>query len=48
MTIHDIRFEKCTIGGLDLAGTFRDKMQSWNVSHDKSVYAITVDGKPVV
>lgn len=48
VTIHDIRFEKCTIAGQDLAVTFRDEMYSWNVSHDKSVYAITVDGKPVV
>lgn len=48
VTIHDIRFEKCTIAGQDLAVTFRDNLHSWNISQDKSVYAISVDGKPVV
>ena len=48
VTIHDVRFEKCTIAGEDIAVTFRDDLHSWNVTRDKSVYAITVDGKPVV
>ena len=46
VSVNRIRFTNCTIGGVDLAATFKDG-HSWNISKGRSVHDITVDGKPV-